>query len=89
MVIGQVTHHLVRQKPPHEGEDAGATTADFDPFGPVKALVAELGRVVKPGGALLIQTQTPEQHRKGFWWADIIPVAVDKLARRFVDVRYR
>ena len=73
-LVPQVTHHLVRS----ELED---------PFSRVKSLIRELGRVLAPGGALVVQTQTPEQHRRGFWWADIIPVAVDKLARRFCDVR--
>ena len=73
-VVSQVTHHLVRAEL-------------SNPFEPVEALVAELGRVVAPGGALIIQTSTPEQQRRGFWWADIVPVAAEKLSRRFSTVR--
>mgnify|MGYP000091056148 CR=1 FL=1 len=74
VLIPQVTHHLVKD-------------SESDPFAAVKRLVQEVARVIAPGGALLIQTQTPTQHRSGFWWADIIPRAAARLAKRFCEVR--
>jgi hypothetical protein len=40
-------------------------------------------RVLRPGGALWLQTQTPHQHMEGFWWTPIIPRAAAVLAARF------
>ena len=73
-MVSQVTHHLVREE------------LD-DPHARVSALVDEIGRVVMPGGAILIQTSTPNQQRHGFWWADIVPAAATRLAQRLSDVR--
>ena len=48
--------------------------------------VAEVRRVLRPGGAFILQTQTPQQHRDGFWWAPIIPTASSRLAERFPEL---
>jgi ubiquinone/menaquinone biosynthesis C-methylase UbiE len=45
--------------------------------------LSEMGRVLKPGGTVWIQTQTPHQHVQGFWWASLIPMASAVLAARF------
>jgi hypothetical protein len=39
--------------------------------------------VLRPGGVLAFNTSTHQQLRDGFWWADLIPEAVNKIARRF------
>jgi len=41
-----------------------------------------------PGGAFILQTQTPAQHVDGFWWAPIIPKAAATLAQRFPTVEW-
>lgn len=35
--------------------------------------LAEIARVLRPGGACWISTQTPHQHMEGFWWTPLIP----------------
>jgi ubiquinone/menaquinone biosynthesis C-methylase UbiE len=45
--------------------------------------LSEMARVLKPGGTLWIQTQTPHQHMEGFWWTPLIPQAAAVLAARF------
>lgn len=59
-MVNQVLHHLY---------------SETDGFAATQEAVRELSRVVKPGGAVIIQTQTPQQHRLGFWWADVVPAA--------------
>ena len=45
--------------------------------------VSEAYRVLKPGGALIINTTTPEQHLEGVvWFETLIPEATKKLAKR-------
>ena len=58
----QVLHHL---------EKGGGQE-----FANVKQATQEVFRCLRPGGAWIIQTQTPEQHVDGFWWAPIVPDAV-------------
>ena len=57
----QVLHHL---------EKGGGQE-----FANVKQATQEVFRCLRPGGAWIIQTQTPEQHVDGFWWAPIVPDA--------------
>ncbi len=39
------------------------------PYVPLRAAVAELGRVLKPGGAILVQTHAPRYYWKRLWRA--------------------
>jgi len=45
--------------------------------------LSNMARVLKKGGALWLQTQTPHQHMNGFWWTPIIPKASALVAARF------
>ena len=72
IVINQVIHHL---------EDEG--TSGFPRHGQV---FKEFARVVKPGGLLLINTCSREQLRQGYWYYDLIPQAVEKLALKYMEM---
>lgn len=48
---------------------------------------SEVNRVLKPGGTIWIQTQTPQQHVEGFWWSPIIHKASTDLAMRFYNIQ--
>jgi SAM-dependent methyltransferase len=67
-----VLHHLDYG----EGEDA-------DGFPNVECFFREALRVLRPQGVLVINTSSHEQHRDGFWWAALIPAAIDRVVRRF------
>ena len=72
IIINQVLHHIAGSK---KEENCFAVLKEFS-------------RVLRDGGALVINTQDPKQHIEGFWWAEIIPTAVKKLADRFVTVEW-
>ena len=68
----QVLHHL---------EKGGGQE-----FANVKQATQEVFRCLRPGGAWIIQTQTPEQHVDGFWWAPIVPDAALTLSKHFAPL---
>ena len=70
MMCNQVVHHL------STGEEA-------EPFSRLRNLAAEAYRVLRSGGVLVFNTSSHRQLRDGYWWADLIPAAVHKIARRF------
>ena len=73
VITTQVLHHMTDAT--HE-----------DKFAPVWRLLADIHRVLSPGGFLWCQTQSPEQHIDGFWWTPIIPQAQAELASRFAPM---
>jgi len=82
ITCNQVLHHL----------DEGPTVAD-DPaawnsssFPHVRQFVQEAFRILRPGGAVVINSTSHEQLRDGFWWAELIPTAVDRLSCRMPDI---
>ena len=72
IIINQVLHHIAGSK---KEENCFSVLKEFS-------------RVLRDGGALVINTQDPKQHIEGFWWAEIIPTAVKKLADRLVSVEW-
>ena len=70
MMCNQVVHHL------STGEEA-------EPFSRLRNLMAEAYRVLRSGGVLVFNTSSHRQLRDGYWWANLIPAAVAKIARRF------
>ncbi len=71
MMCNQVLHHLNTEKTGQEN------------FSPVRRMLAEAYRVLRPQGVLVVNTSSHRQLFDGFWWADLIPAAVDRIARRF------
>lgn len=72
VVINQVLHHL-------EDESAEGYPRHAKVF-------REFARVLRPGGLLLINTCTREQVRLGYWYYDLIPEIVDRLARKYIEM---
>ena len=73
IICNQVLHHLDRG----EGEDA-----DVADFPNVRAFFREAFRLLRPDGVVVINMSTHRQVRDGFWWAALIPAAVDRMLRR-------
>ena len=77
IICNQVLHHLDHG----EGEDANA-----DDFPNVRRFFHEAFRVLRPNGVVVINTSSHQQHREGFWWAALIPAAIDRMLQRFPSI---
>ena len=73
VITTQVLHHL------ETGQDQS--------FPNVVLAANEVFRCLRPGGSWIIQTQTPEQHVSGFWWAPVVPYAAQELSTRFAPMQ--
>ena len=72
VVVNFVLHHL------ETGEDTA--------FNATRRALEECRRVLAPGGVLLIQTCTRRQYRQGYWYAALIPDAIERALRRYLPV---
>lgn len=71
-MINQVLHHL---------EDGA------DPSWPAHAaVIAEMHRVLRPGGVLVVNICTHDQLRHGYWYYDLVPEAREACIRRHIPV---
>jgi len=74
VICNQVIHHL--DQPIGDSDDPGN-------FPQVGRAIAEVHRVLSPGGFLLLNTCSRAQLTDGFWWADLIPEAMSRVALRY------
>lgn len=72
VVVNFVLHHL------EEGDDPS--------FAVTRSAVAECHRVLAPGGTLIIQTCSDAQYHQGYWYAALIPEAVDRALKRYIPL---
>ena len=77
VVCNQVLHHL---------DHGGGEDGEADDFPNVKCFFREAFRVLRPGGVVVINTSSHRQHREGFWWAVLIPAAIDRMLQRFPTI---
>ena len=68
IMVNQVLHHL--------------ELAAADDYPVYRRVFAEFARVLKPGGALVVNTCSPEQLRRGFWYYALIPEATAQMCAR-------
>lgn len=73
IMCNQVIHHLV-------------AASGQENFEPVHKVIIEAQRVLRPQGVLVFNTSSPQQLYDGFWWADLIPEAVGRIAKRFPPI---
>ena len=71
VMVNQVLHHLPGS--PHDGRPL------------LPRVLGELARVLRPGGAAMINTCSHEQLRRGWWYATLVPDAVEAMCRRHAD----
>jgi SAM-dependent methyltransferase len=72
IICTQVLHHLDR---------GGGDSPDGTEFPNVRTFCREAFRLLRPGGVVLINLSTHPQIRDGFWWAALIPDAIDRMLR--------
>jgi 2-polyprenyl-3-methyl-5-hydroxy-6-metoxy-1,4-benzoquinol methylase len=72
IIINQVLHHLPLEE-----------QADFSGY---RAVFAEFARVLKPGGALTVNTCSHEQLKHGFWYYDLIPDETRRMCQRHASL---
>lgn len=53
-----------------------------DNFSAVRQMVESAHRTLKPGGPLIFNISSHDQYRYGFWWASLIPEAIEKIIKR-------
>ena len=71
VMVNQVLHHLPDS--PRDGRPL------------LRRVLAELARVLRPGGAAIVNTCSHEQIRHGWWYAELVPEAVETMCRRHAD----
>jgi len=71
VVVNQVLHHLPDS--PHDG------------WPMLRRVLVELARVLRPGGTAVINTCSHEQLRRGWWYASLVPEAIEAMCRRHAD----
>ncbi len=72
VMTNQVLHHL--------GDEEGAGWTEHE------QVFSEYGRVLRPGGVLVVNTCSQRQLTQGYWYYSLIPVAADLLRRRYAPL---
>ena len=73
VLVNFVLHHL------EEGSDAD--------FAATRRAIAECARVLAPGGVLAVQTCSPAQYHEAYWYAALIPAAIDRALTRYIPLQ--
>ena len=71
VMVNQVFHHLPDS--PRDG------------WPMLRRVLGELARVLRPGGAAIINTCSHEQLRRGWWFASLVPGAIGVMCSRHAD----
>lgn len=71
MMCNQVIHHLVTEE------------NHSDKFLQLYQMMKEAYRVLHPQGVLVLNTCSHKQLLDGFWWADLIPEAMNRVSQHF------
>lgn len=71
VMVNQVLHHL-----PDSPDDGWPL---------LRRVFGEFARVLRPGGAAIINTCSHEQLRRGWWHASLVPDAIETMYRRHAD----
>ncbi len=72
IMVNQVLHHLPQ--------------GILHDFLKLEHVIKEFFRVLKPGGILVINTCSNQQLRKGYWYSELIPNAVDLICNKYISI---
>jgi ubiquinone/menaquinone biosynthesis C-methylase UbiE len=72
LIVNQVIHHL--------------TDRQTGGFSNICKLLSEAYRTLKPDGVLIINTSSQKQLLDGYWWADLIPEAMGRVAQFYPPI---
>lgn len=72
IMVNQVLHHLPQ--------------GILEDFSKLQEVMKEFFRVLKPGGVLVIHTCSNQQLRKGYWFSELIPNAVDLICNKYISI---
>jgi len=81
ILINQVLHHLETRYP------KTANSILSDTFPNVRKVASDFYKLLKHQGLLIINTSAQNQIRDGFWWAELIPKAIEEISLRFVPIK--
>jgi len=70
VTVNQVVHHFPAE----------------DNYAFLQRVCAEVSRVLRPGGCVVISTSAPEQQRDGFWWLSLFPQSSEAVCGRFPPI---
>ena len=71
VMVNQVLHHL--------------PDSPSDGWPLLRRVLGEFARVLRPGGVVTVNTCSHEQLRRGWWYAALIPQAIEAMCRRHAD----
>ena len=71
VMVNQVLHHL--------------PDSPSDGWPLLRRVLGEFARVLRPGGVVTVNTCSHQQLRRGWWYAALIPEAIEAMCRRHAD----
>ena len=78
ILINQVLHHLAHDA---DADVDGDGDGDGD-YAQLRKVFAEFARVLKPDGAVVVNTCSRRQLRRGFWYYHLIPEQIARMCER-------
>ncbi len=75
VMFNQVIHHF---------DAPGGVTGDAFPM--LQKALAEAHRVLRPGGVIALNHCLQTQLRDAYWWSELIPKAMERMALRYIPV---
>lgn len=76
IMSNHVIHHL----------DSGKGGKSAENYPHLRKFIQEAYRVLRPNGILIINTCSHRQQKDGYWWADLIPEAIQRVIKKFPPI---
>jgi ubiquinone/menaquinone biosynthesis C-methylase UbiE len=83
ILCNQVIHHLDKERNFSEGSNED-TNLDNPPN--LAKFINEAFRILRKSGVLIINTCSYRQIREGYWYAEFIPAAIERMIRKYPSI---